>query len=197
LLLKKLREERGLSQHQLAKLSHVARPYITRTEKGKGAKNPTLKTIKAWARALGVPVEVFLRDIETQYPTLTDLLKGIEVTIKAYIPVYAEVSAGEGIEPIDYVACTRNKAAPESLKAYRVKGLCLEPDIKDGDTVIVDTALEPQNGDLVICIINNEASVKRFRETDSGKYLETNHNRIQPENVHIHGVVIEVNRKMR
>ena len=195
--MRQLRRERGLSQGKLAVLSGIDRAYITRVERGTGPRSPTLKTIKKLAKGLKVPVEIFLRDSEAQYPAPVDLLRDIEVSIKAYIPVYAEVSAGEGIEPIDYVACTRSKAASESLKAYRVKGLCLEPDIKDGDTVIVDTALEPQNGDLVICIINNEASVKRFRETDSGKYLETNHNRIQPENVHIHGVVIEVNRKMR
>jgi SOS-response transcriptional repressor LexA len=38
------------------------------------------------------------------------------------------------------------------------------PDIKDGDTVIVDKARIPLNGNLVGVFLNGEASVKRYKK---------------------------------
>ena len=74
-------------------------------------------------------------------------------------------SAGmEGMEPIDYVDRMRARAAPETLCAYRVSGLCLEPDICPGDTVVVDTALSPANGDLVVVLVEGRAALKRYKE---------------------------------
>jgi SOS-response transcriptional repressor LexA len=42
------------------------------------------------------------------------------------------------------------------------------PDIKDGDTVIVDKARIPLNGNLVGVFLNGEASVKRYKEMAGG-----------------------------
>jgi len=47
-----LREERGLSQHELARLSGISRTTITQHETGD--RKPTVRSIKALARALGV-----------------------------------------------------------------------------------------------------------------------------------------------
>lgn len=38
----------------------------------------------------------------------------------------------------------------EDLEAYRVKGNCLNPDIEDGDDIIVNKRLSPGIGDIVI-----------------------------------------------
>jgi SOS-response transcriptional repressor LexA len=125
----------------------------------------------------------------------------LEQSIKAYIPVYGRVHANdEGIVAesiIDYVATTRIKTAPETLRAYRIEGLCLEPGVIEGDTVIIDTSRSPVDTNLVICIIDGKASIKRFREDAQGsKWLENNGGRMQPEECHIHGVVIQVLRNL-
>ena len=78
-----------------------------------------------------------------------------------------------------------------------MKGLCLEPELHEGDTLIVDTALSPQDGDLVIVIVDGLASVKRFKDTGTDKWLENNHGRYKPEDVYQVGVVTEYNRKRR
>ena len=50
--LKKLREEKGFSQEELANEAEVSLPQITRIERG--IINPTLCTLKAIANGLGV-----------------------------------------------------------------------------------------------------------------------------------------------
>ena len=54
--LKKLREQRGLSQDRLAKLANVANNTIIKIEQGENA-NPTLDTLKKVAKALDVSVD--------------------------------------------------------------------------------------------------------------------------------------------
>ncbi|WP_245902728.1 helix-turn-helix domain-containing protein [Flavobacterium aciduliphilum] len=50
--LKKLREEKGMSQEELANCADVSLPQITRIERG--VVNPTLCTIKALANGLEI-----------------------------------------------------------------------------------------------------------------------------------------------
>ncbi len=46
--------------------------------------------------------------------------------------------------------------------------------------------------------IDSQASIKWFRENEMGEiWLENNDGRYQPEDCYVHGVVIEVSRKMR
>jgi phage repressor protein C with HTH and peptisase S24 domain len=191
-----LRQQRGISPEKLGMLCDLSGQYIRKLELGT-RDTITLTTAQKLADGLGVKPSAFLDEddlITRRAPK--QALSDLEVSIKAYVPVYAEVSAGPG-EPIDYVALTRSKSAPETVRAYRVKGLCLEPEIHDGDTVIVDTALQPQHNDLVVCVIDGQASVKRFKEANGGKYLENNNGHYRPEDVSTHGIVVEINRKIR
>ena len=54
--LKKLREQKGLSQHRLAKRADVANNTIIKIEQGENM-NPTLDTLKKIAKALSVSVD--------------------------------------------------------------------------------------------------------------------------------------------
>lgn len=58
--LRKLRENKGLSQDRLAKLADVANNTIIKIEQGEN-KNPTLNTLNKIAKALGVPIEELLK----------------------------------------------------------------------------------------------------------------------------------------
>lgn len=195
--LRELRENKGLSQRKLAMLCGLDRGYISQLEAGR-TRSITLRTAEILAGGLNILPNAFFDSNVIINRSPISALSDLEVSIKAYIPVYAEVCAGEGIEPIDYVACTRARPAPETMRAYRVKGLCLSPEIEEGDTVIVDTSLSPQNNDLIVCIINGEASIKRFKEDgQDNKWLEDNNGKYQPENVYLHGIIIEFNRRIR
>lgn len=54
--LKKLRENKGISQEELANISDVSLPQITRIERG--VVNTTLGTIKALAKGLNVKTAI-------------------------------------------------------------------------------------------------------------------------------------------
>lgn len=54
--LKRLREQKGFSQEELANLAEVSLPQITRIERG--VINPTICTIKSLAEGLGVEMSV-------------------------------------------------------------------------------------------------------------------------------------------
>ena len=58
-MLKTLREEKGLTQVDLANKAKVERTYIVKLESG-DKKNPSLDILKKLAKALGVPVTELL-----------------------------------------------------------------------------------------------------------------------------------------
>lgn len=58
-VLKALREDKGLSQVELANKAKVERTYIVKLESG-DKKNPSLDILKKLAKALGVPVTELL-----------------------------------------------------------------------------------------------------------------------------------------
>ena len=58
-MLRKLRNDRGLTMAELAKKADVTDAYIAQLETGKKG-NPSLEVLKRLARALGVPVTELL-----------------------------------------------------------------------------------------------------------------------------------------
>ena len=56
---RRLRQAKGISQADLAKRAGLTRVYVTRLEAGR--QDPSLSTINALARPLGVPVTELLK----------------------------------------------------------------------------------------------------------------------------------------
>lgn len=54
LRIREIREERGISQDELAALAGLDRSHLTRLETGVGPKNPGIETLGRIAQALGV-----------------------------------------------------------------------------------------------------------------------------------------------
>lgn len=172
--LKSIRVGKGLTKYRLAKLSGVSQTYIYRIELGE-IKNPRRDTLQALAKGLNITLAQLVGEAG---PAETwDL---VEQSLKAYIPVYAGVN---DMHPVDYVVCTRAMMPPATLRGYRIEGLCLDPEIKTGDTLIVDTALTPKVDDIILVIIDGQPVLKQCKDGHS----------IQA----IHGVVVEYVRKLR
>lgn len=96
------------------------------------------------------------------------------------IPIIGTVAAGQPIlaeENIeDYFPVPAELLPNSEIFMLRVKGeSMINAGIFDGDQVIVQQTSIAQNGDIVVALIEDSATVKRF-------YKEDGHYRLQPEN---------------
>lgn len=73
----------------------------------------------------------------------------------------------------------------ENLFALRVKGDSMkEAGILEGDTVIVNRTEYAENGDIVVALVDDSATVKTF-------YRENGHYRLQPENSSMDPIILD------
>ena len=107
------------------------------------------------------------------------------------VPVVGRVTAGKPIlaeEDFEgYISFCASSVGcrPENLFALNVKGeSMIEAGILDGDVVIVDKRTYAENGEIVVALIGDEATVKTF-------YKEDGHYRLQPENKTMEPIVVE------
>ncbi len=98
------------------------------------------------------------------------------------IPILGKVTAGVPILAVEnYDGFVQYPAgigrSPDNpMFALRVSGTSMiEAGILDGDIVIVEKTPTAENGDIVVALIDDEATVKTF-------YKENGHFRLQPEN---------------
>lgn len=111
------------------------------------------------------------------------ILKGQESSVRCgceEIPVIGKIAAGQPIEAIetDYGTVTVNKDLLKGRKAYalKVKGnSMIDANILDGDYVIIREQNTADNGDIVVALIEGEATIKRF-------YREGRRIRLEPAN---------------
>ena len=198
-LIKRLREEKGLSQRQLATLSGVDRGYINQLEAGRGG-SISLRTARKLAAALEKPPEIFLQDLTTQHPeTPHELLERIRINLPESVPIYEDFTlhAGRPTEAIDYIPVVRDQARGKDLEGYVVHGECLEPEINDGDIIIIDRDGQIEHGNIVACLIQGELHLARLRKVADELFLENNERRIKLEEAQITAPVIEVRRRLK
>ena len=96
------------------------------------------------------------------------------------IPVVGKVAAGVPILAVENIVDTITVPASlfvgSSLYFLRVKGdSMINAGILDGDLIAVNSQNTAENGEIVVAMIDEEATVKRF-------YKENGHIRLQPEN---------------
>ena len=87
------------------------------------------------------------------------------------------VSAGFPSPAEDYIemALDLNKELikhPEATFYARVKGhSMIDAGIEDGDLLVIDKALDQKNGDIAVCFIDGEFTLKRLALKEDGIYL--------------------------
>lgn len=107
------------------------------------------------------------------------------------IPIVGQVAAGcpilaeENIE--DYFAMPVSmlpNTSSSNVFMLKVKGeSMIDMGIYDGDNLIVSEAQSAKNGEVVVALIDDEATVKRF-------YKESDHIRLQPENSSMAPIIV-------
>lgn len=98
----------------------------------------------------------------------------------AQVPLVGKVTAGLPILAIEevetYIPISESFRRGRNLFALRIVGESMKnAGIYDGDIVIVNQTNTAENGDIVVALIDEEATVKRFFKED-GRF------RLQPEN---------------
>jgi len=188
----------------LAKLSGVSQTYIYRIEKGE-IENPRRDTLQKLASGLNVALAQLIGETNP-----LDTWQLVEQSLKAYIPVYAAIE--EDMEPVDYVVCTRAKVPPGTLRGYRIEGLSLEPEIREGDIFIMDSAASPEDGDLVVVVGDRPkekrrmVAIKRYHHDGHNEsWVEDNEGRCDLDGknyckihkMRVHGVICQYVRNLR
>ncbi|MDD6011272.1 MAG: transcriptional repressor LexA [Oscillospiraceae bacterium] len=98
-----------------------------------------------------------------------------------HVPLLGVVTAGLPILAVEQIECylpfTSNYISKDKeMFALRVRGeSMINAGIFDGDILFVEKTPQARNGDIVVALIEDEATVKTF-------YKENGHFRLQPEN---------------
>ncbi len=165
-ILKKRREELGISFQELSDKTGFSKSVLQRYEKGTTKKIP-IDRIEIIAKALNIdPFSLYTFDQAT-----TALEKN--VNNKQLIPVLGTVRAGIPIEAveniIDYEEISEDMARQGEFFALQIKGDSMEPKISEGDVVIVRKQSDVDSGNIAIVLVNGEeATIKKIQKFDGG-----------------------------
>ena len=124
------------------------------------------------------------RAIEIMDETFTNISRRELVSV----PMVGRVAAGEPIlaeENIDnYFPLPAEFAPNTELFMLKVKGeSMINAGIMDGDSILVQQQKTARNGDMVVALIDDSATVKTF-------YKEADHIRLQPENDDMDPIIV-------
>ena len=105
------------------------------------------------------------------------------------IPVIGTVAAGEPILAEEHIESYFPFPAESLPNAetfmLHVKGeSMINAGIFDGDQVIVEQTNTAENGEIVVALVDDSATVKRF-------YKENGHYRLQPENDSMNPIIVD------
>lgn len=120
-------------------------------------------------------IEIMEKDIKKEMVNIPVL-----GTITAGLPILAE----ENIEDFFPLPLEQIKSNKE-LFMLHVKGdSMIDAGIRDGDLAIIEKTNYAENGTIVVALIENEATLKRF-------FKEKDHIRLQPENRTMNPIILE------
>ena len=156
-ILKQLRQERGLSQEELATMLGTTKQVISRYETKK--RIPRLSVVADYAQKLGVPLSV----LSGEAPVLP--AGALPVGGRRRVPILGAVACGEPIyspgDGTDFVSVEDDLACDFALIA---EGDSMTGDrIYSGDVVFVRAQDHVQDGEIAAVAVDDELTLKRVR----------------------------------
>ena len=152
---------------------------------------PTVREICAAAGIKSTStVHAYLKVLEDEgYISRKSGLNRLPGESVARVPLLGKVTAGVPIlaveEVEDYVPYSGGGYNPGDLFALRVSGTSMiKAGIFDRDVVIVKKTPVAENGDIVVALVGDEATVKRI-------FVEKDHIRLQPENDEFEPIIVK------
>lgn len=199
----KLRDEKGLTDTDVARMSGVTRSTFTDWKMGRYHPKPE-KLVKI-AKVLGVTPEFLAGMTDLRFVS-----RAMKNTPSITVPVVGDVAAGYPVfareEILDYEELDARYFQAGQFFGLRIAGDSMEPDIHKGDVVIVRRQEDADTGDICVVKVNGErATCKRIKKTEDGLMLISvnpnylpmvfNSEQIAQLPVSIIGKVVELRRK--
>ena len=134
--------------------------------------------------------------------------RGVTETATFQIPIIGRVTAGEPILAIEniegYVHLDRSFVSSKNVFLLRVQGnSMIEAHIQDGDFALVKPQSSAENGEIVVVLIEDEATIKRIFQNRDLVRLEPANSTMEPivvqkgeKKVSIVGKVVGIFRKL-
>ena len=180
--IKNYRDTHSLSMQDMADMCGFSKAYIGQLEKGVNPStgkpiSPTIQAFDKIARAVGLDLDAFLKELDdTQLVTLLPDKKKEPTSYHAKgvrIPVLGRVAAGIPIEAVtdveDWEEIPESMAKNGEYFALRIQGDSMLPEIRQGDIVIVQKQPCVESGEIAIVLINgNDATCKKIQKQESG-----------------------------
>lgn len=156
--IRRLREQRNLTQDELGNMVGVSRSTITQWERG--WTTPRMGNIQILAGIFGVTTA----DIIADEPSPTNAIKPA-TTKPAYAPLLGRVHAGEAQEPdvlqdaipVPYEIIKRH---PQGY-FLQVEGDCMDNVYPEGCYILIDPEQRPSNGSIAVVSIDGADYVMR------------------------------------
>ena len=125
-------------------------------------------------------------------PRAIEVTDGSSDTIKkemVNVPIVGKVTAGQPILAVENIEDSfplpMDFVRSDNVFMLSVRGdSMIEAGILDGDYVLVKQQSTAKNGDIVVALLGDEATVKTF-------YKETDHVRLQPENTSLLPILVK------
>ena len=177
--LKQLRNERGISQRQLAEFLKVAPSTISMYENGQ--REPNFEVLESLADFFNVDLNYLLGKTNKTTKIILDSesSKGIKIPVLGTVPAGIPMSAIEDI--IDYEEIPKSWENQGEFFGLKIKGDSMYPTLENGDVVIVKKQSTADNGDTVIVMVNgDDATCKRYERSETGIMLIPNNSAYNP-----------------
>ena len=161
-------DDKDYRQIDLIKITGLKSAHISQYLSGK--RNPKQENVYKLASALGVSAAWLMGKSESMEPPKYPVIDKDTI----HIPILGTVAAGyDSFAETNYIGELQAEGSlsesGEELFALRIKGDSMSPRILEGDTVIVSTAEEVENGDIVIAIVDGEeATCKKLQKFSGG-----------------------------
>ena len=175
---------KGIRQTEIAEKTGITKGRISRWVRGENT--PNGENLAKLAVALGVSSDYLLGKEEAPRLTLPSFHE---------VPVLGKVAAGVPISAQEDIIGTIT--TDKECFALKIKGDSMSPRIMDGDIVLVRRQDYAEDGDLVIALIDDEATCKVLKKNHDSVTLVPFNPVFTPlvyskdENLHILGRVIE------
>ncbi len=194
--IKEVRLSRGLSQWELSRLSGLGRSHISRLELD-DYQHPSAETFLALAKALKVhPNELYeaagyegsSRFRRGPPETAEQALAKLEIITPISVPVVSRINLRKP-DVVQYAPWGHSDNGSQNVKGLLVRGFSLEPEVREGDVIFIDSEMTPSPGNIVLCYQDEE--VRLVRRDNASSDGESAHG-----DCHVYGVVIGINRKL-